>query len=359
MKSNKLFLFLLLAPALPCCVRGQGLYLSAGVHLVASGAPNLVLNNAGVTNNGQFAPDSSTILFTGDGPAANSFIGGDVPMSFYDIMIRKSSGEVKLNTDIAVAGTIGMVEGNLELNRHMLDLGTSGNISGETNNACITGSAGGTIRRTALLIAPRAINPGNLGVEFTSEADLGWTTIVRGHIQQKDGGIQRFFDITPERNGQCSASLRFFYLEGELAGGSKAELGIFSKDDEAGGWRQLGKESSDEEAGWVAKGDIGKMRRFTLATINMSGMPTRTGARSLLKIAPNPCYGKFRVVLVNGSAGDRVMRLVDASGKLLESKMVHCPVGTSSMEWDTAGIGQGLYYLIVDGMESQAVEILR
>ncbi len=80
------------------------------------------------------------------------------------------------------------------MNNYMLDLGSSGNIANESNNSCITGTTGGAIRITTVLNAPQGVNPGNIGVELTSDADLGSTVITRGHVQQTSSNGNRAFN---------------------------------------------------------------------------------------------------------------------------------------------------------------------
>src|SRR6202000_3430068 len=172
---------------LPFCIRAQAFRLEPGVQLVARGTPQLVLNNISMIINGAFAADSSTVLFTG-GLYSSALIDGDHPLSFYNLNIGMSSGDVKLNNNIAVAGHITMTSGSLQLNRYNLDLGRTGSIIGERASSCITGADGGTITVTASLIAPQAVNPGNIGVEFTSFESLGSTVITRGHESQASAG---------------------------------------------------------------------------------------------------------------------------------------------------------------------------
>jgi len=81
--------------------------------------------------------------------------------------------------------------GNLELNNHTIDLGATGHIAEERNEARITGISGGIIKATVLLNAPRSVNPGNIGVEITSAANLGLTPLQEGMCPKKRGWRNR------------------------------------------------------------------------------------------------------------------------------------------------------------------------
>ncbi|MBN9384482.1 MAG: hypothetical protein J0H74_27255 [Chitinophagaceae bacterium] len=322
-------------------VESQGLRLTPGAHLVISGAPQLVLQDAGLVNDGEVRADSSRWLFTGN----TSFIGGSHSISFYDLVI---GGDVQLNNHVSVADSIVMQGGNLRLNRYTLDLGRSGSIMGERNESRITG---GLIKVSALLDAPVEVNPGNIGLSLTSSANLGWTTIVRGHEQQTDAGIGRYFIIDPERNAPAPVSLRMFYFEGELSGKNKEMLGVLARGAMSGGWIGWGKDQADANAGWVAKKNIGGGQ---FVTLGISANRLRA-----VQIAPNPTSGQFRVTLVCEKEEDKVICLYDALGHLLLSRRVHCIGGSNSIEWNGTGLEQGVYRLGVEGMDPVMVEIMR
>jgi hypothetical protein len=322
-------------------VQSQGLRIMSGARLVVSGAPQLVLQDAALINDGEMRPDSSRCLVFGNA----SFIGGSRPTSFYDLVI---GGDVQLENHASVAGGIYMQGGNLQLNRYTLDLGRSGSIIGERNESRITG---GLIKVSAFLDAPVEVNPGNIGVAFTSGANLGWTTIVRGHEQQTDAGIGRYFTIDPESNSGAPVSLRLFYFDGELSGKNKERLGVFARGMKPGGWVVWGKDQADVSAGWVVKKNIGGARFVTL------GIPASRG--QAVQIAPNPTSGEFRVMLLCEKEEDKVLYLYDVLGHLLVSRRVHCIAGSNSIEWNGAGLAQGSYRLSVGGMEPVTVEIMR
>jgi hypothetical protein len=344
-------------------LRAQGLHLTSGINWVVSGAPCLVLDNAGLTNNGNFSAGSSTVLFTGNTITSGSFIGGNRPVSFYNLTIGKSYNDVQLNNNTVVTGTITMDSGNLQLNRYMIDLGHSGRIVGERNSSCITGVRGGTIKIAAILNAPRAVNPGNIGVEFTSEADLGSTVITRGHDQLTNPGgttsIQRWFDIDRETNTNAPAALRFFYLEGELAGKEKNVLTVFSAKERDNNWSVWGKDAADPVGNWVLKNGITAGHRFTLAMgpDPLSSRPVRPIAS--VQIYPNPSHNTFSMQMVSEKEGNGVIRLYDLSGHSLEEKRVHWQAGMTRIDWDISKYAAGVYYLSIGNQYDKALNIVK
>lgn len=318
-------------------VQSQGLRITPGARIVISGAPQLVLNDAGFVNDGELIADSSSFYFSGNALA----IGGVQPTSFYNLVI---GGDVQLYNHAAVAGGVFMQGGNLRLNRYTLDLGTTGRIVDERSGAAISG---GLIKARAYLDAPHEVNPGNMGLALSSGGAMGWTTIVRGNDQQTETGIQRYFNIEPERNTDVPVNYRVFYLEGELAGKSRNRLAMLTRS--ISGWRSLGKDQADAGAGWVAKQYTGGSQLITLA--NVLG--------DWLRVSPNPTNGPFKVTLTCGQEEDKAFSLYDMMGHLLKSRRVHCMAGVNTIEWDGAGCAAGTYRLVVEGEEPVTVVIMR
>ena len=340
-------------------LRAQGLYLSSGVNWVTKNSPWLVLNNANLTSDGHFSADSSTVLFTGDISPSHSFIGGYAPVTFYNLTISKS--DVQLNNNTTVIGTITLDSGSLLLNGYTLDLGTSGSIVGESDYSPITGSRGGTITITATLNAPHAVNPGNIGVELTSQANFGSTVITRGHLQQTTSSgatsIQRWFNIVPETNSNAPASLRFFYFDSELAGKDKNALALFSSKEGDDSWSVEGKDASNPVAGWIFKGNIGQRRRFTLATGSENSKPV--GAGTSLQIYPNPSHDMFTMQIVSEEAGNGVAQLYDLSGHLLEAKRVYWQAGVTTVNWDVSKYAASTYFLSIGNLVGGTTNIIK
>lgn len=333
---------------LPSLLHAQGLRINPGACMVASGTPNLVLNNAGLVNNGNLDADSSTVIFTGEAGAQGSFIGGENQVSFYNLMLSKTFNDVELNNSIMIRGRIIMNGGNLRLNNYTLDLGSSGVIQGESNKSFITGMEGGVIKVNALLDAPHAVDPGNIGVEISSDNNLGWTVISRGHVvsnsSDAQNSIQRWFDFAPAANAGLHATLRLFYLDGELAGNDKDQLNVFSSSGESGRWQISGKDKGDPSANWVMKDNIDQLHRFTLG-IQKNETLTSLEATAFPQVYPNPSHEALTLVLFSEKISKVKVSLYDASGHLLEQKEVYCQAGLNNIRWDMGRYAAGIYFM--------------
>ena len=226
------------AAVFPVWLSAQGVRLTPGSYMIMNGPVNLVLNNAGFITDGGFKQGTSTIIFTGNA-TVQPLLGSSNTTAFNHVTINRPSNDVQLNGDIAIEGTLTMIMGNLQLNSRSIDLGSTGNISGESNWSHITGTSG-SVRKTAILNAPQAVNPGNIGVALTSAANLGQTVIERGHLQQSlpgvGLGIQRYFTIMPTNNVAVNGTLRFYYLDTELAGIDENALTLWSGAEVGGYW---------------------------------------------------------------------------------------------------------------------------
>lgn len=345
--------------------QAQSLQLTPGINWVVNGPAQLILHNASLINNGGFIADSGTVIFTGDTFTPGAFIGGANPVAFYNLMIGNLANDLQLNSNTFVTGRITLDSGNLQLNNYLLDLGSSGSIAGERNEARIIGERGGAIRITAQLNSPHAVNPGNIGVEITSEANLGSTVITRGHVSQTNStgetGIQRWFNIVPETNTNLHASLRFFYLDDELAGKNKNALTLFSGEEMINALTPLGKDAADSVYNWILKSNIDQLHRFTLA-IGSGKAFSKTGASGIipsLKIYPNPAHDAFALQLISGEEGNGVMYLYDQSGNLLEERAAYWQAGVNTINWNISRYATGVYYLSIGGSNGSAIKIIR
>ena len=323
---------------------------------MVDGSSQLILHNANLINNGSFIPDSGTVVFTSDTGMAGAFIGGANPVSFYNLTIGKAANDLHLNNNTFVTGTITLDSGNLQLNGYLLDLGSSGSITGERNEARITGVQGGAIRITSLLNGPHSVNPGNIGVEITSEANLGPTVITRGHIQLTNSSgetsIQRWFDIAPETNTNLHASLRFFYLDEELAGKNKNTLALFSGDET---WTRWGRDdagtgdnavaTANAGANWVLKSNLDQLHRFSLSIGSGNAFSKTDRAITSMQIYPTPSHNEFTLQIVREKGGNGVIYLYDQWGRLLEERRGYWQAGVNTINWDIGKYAAGVYYL--------------
>ncbi|MBS1655095.1 MAG: T9SS type A sorting domain-containing protein, partial [Bacteroidetes bacterium] len=254
----------------------QGIYNTANI--VVNGNANITIQDGAFQNNGTFAADMSTVVLSGSAATTVSAIGGSSTTTFNNLTINKTSNGTQLAGNIAVNGNLTMQSGNLDMNLYNIDLGSgSGTIVNENNNARITGTAGGNIIKTVSLNAPSSVNPGNIGIEISSSANLGNTVIKRGHVQQTANGgfsIYRYFDITAVNNSSLNASLKMYYFDGELAGINKTDLQFYRSEDIGTTWSLAGKDNSDETNDWVIKNNIDRLSRWTLSA-NLTALPVQ------------------------------------------------------------------------------------
>lgn len=378
---------------LPAGLSAQGLY-NKGARLILNGPVKLILQNAGFTNEGFFKAGSSTVVFTGGGAA---HITGNTTFSFNHVTLGKSPGQtVVLHQDITINGTLTMDRGNLLLNNQTLFLGNAGSIAGESSQSYITGTQGGRIFLTRKVTTPlNAFNPGNIGVELTTAVAPGIMVIERRHVQESilpqetvlppqtlfsggSGGlgIQRSFTITAENNTDLNATLRFFYLDTELAGADETGLALWRDSDINSGLILAGSDHSDASGNWVEKNNLDRWGHFTLAggagtgllmrgNDNADAQPnkeqslTNPVARTTIQVYPNPSRDKFRIELFSDQEKDAVISLYDQSGRLLQQKKMHCRTGMNSISWDLGNYGGGVYYIVFKNPHLETIKIIK
>jgi hypothetical protein len=261
--------FLLVACFFSLTSYGQGgILIESGGYLVTNGTATIVVNDAGFINNGTFTKGSGTVSFAGTVGTTSSFIDGTAATNFYNLTVNKASNGIIIARNIGVSNNLTFTSGYLHLNTMVLDLGGAGTIVGESETNNIIGPVGGYVQRTQSLNAPSAVNPGNMGLEITSAADLGSTVIRRGYEQQSGASIYRYFDIIPTNNSSLNATINFNYLDAELAGIAEGNLGVFSSSNGGTIWTNLGADAVNTGSNYVTKNGINQLYRLTLSTIS-------------------------------------------------------------------------------------------
>lgn len=376
MIKNCIWIVLLksLAVFLPNNLHAQGLYIGPSANLVANGNVSIVLNNTGLINNGNFDAGNSTVRVTGDLTTGQSVLGGSSLTSFNHVTINRI-GNVVLNSDININGTITMIRGNLQLNNHMLDLTATGTITGESDSSRITGVTGGVVRKTAKLYAPNQINPGNIGVQITSNVNLGPTVITRRHMPQtmSNGvsGIERYFSIQPTRNYGLSATLLFYYLNAELAGANENSLTLWSRADLGNYWLPSGRDSINETHKYVVKTGIDHFTDVTLAPgsteqllrIN-NNIVAGTGAspgneQNAASIYPNPAKQQFVIRLISSIEKEYVISVYDHNGRLVESKKAGGRKGVNYIHWNMSSYANGAYLIVFENESFNSIQVIK
>ncbi len=151
-----------------------------------------------------------------------------------DLMISATAIPT-LSTGLTVNGNL-ILKSDVDLNGQDVVLGNSAFLIEE--NGTFYG-ASGTISTTRNLSNISSENVAGLGAIITTAADMGSTTIVRGHNAYPFGtnnSTKRYFDITPTNNIELSASLSFLYRESELNGNTESGLELFKSTDNKSTW---------------------------------------------------------------------------------------------------------------------------
>jgi hypothetical protein len=259
--------FLLMVLTQP--TRAQGIFTTSGSNLVANGTVKLVLNNSGFTNNGTFTAGNSSLVFTGDQSTPGSFIDGSANTGLYNLVLNKSANGMQLNRDISISNSLIFTSGDsLYLNSHVIDLGSTGFLSGETETSHLTGRNGGYVQSTATLNAPASVNPGNLGFTITSAANLGLTTIRRGQQQQSGASVMRYYDVAPANNSGLNAEIMMNYFHSELSAIPEGNLGVFYSSNGGTIWANLGLTSLNTTSNYITRDAVNTLSRFTLANVS-------------------------------------------------------------------------------------------
>lgn len=188
-------------------------------------------------NSGTFTPENGTVIF--NGPSGNQTITKSGGETFKNLTVNKSAGNVQLQNNITVTGTLTLTSGDVDLNGMVITISSTGTLSESAGNT-VKGNTG-YITCTKVLNAPAAVNI--LGAVITSSANLGSTTVVRGHAAQSCSGsssILRYYDITPINNSSLNATLGFSYDESELNGLSEAGSELYSSTNGGTSWTEMG-----------------------------------------------------------------------------------------------------------------------
>ncbi len=218
------------------------------------------------TNLGTLEPSSGDYWLEG---TTNTSLAGN-QMRFNNLHINKTAGaEVILNREIEININFEMISGNVNLNGNNVQLRSNGIILNESSSSYIYGSAG-VIKKTVSLNNPNNVNPGNIGVQITSNKNLGNTTIQRGHVAQNINGLTgiiRYYDVSPTTNTALNATVRFNYLDHEL--NANEELVLFPYRFDGTNWVKFSVNARDASANWVQTTNVASFSKWTLASCSL------------------------------------------------------------------------------------------
>lgn len=275
---------------------GQGtLRQTAGSHIKVVGGAYLVLNNMHVINDGslQQAPGDGFVKFTG---AQNVNLSGNGPIIFDELLMAKAGpSTLNLQREVIVLSKVLFDGGIINLGNSVLNLGTSGLFSQESETSRAFTLGAGYVKAGMHLDNPSGVNVGNLGALITSPENLGLTTVRRGHqLQTVPGGsIARYYDIMPAKNVGLKATLRFHYFDAEVNSIPEASLYQWKSKDMVL-WEVAGADSRDISTNYVERANHSKFDRITLAAAeapaitcpgNMTVSATQKGCKASVSFA--------------------------------------------------------------------------
>lgn len=357
-----LSIFLLTALA-PCFCGGQSLTITPGTQWVMKGPPQLVLSDLTFINNGTFIPDSSTVVFTGGnqtmvtiGGSGNSG-NGSSGTSFFRLTVNKAYGMVQVQRDIAASDMVKIVKGNLQLFATNLDLGTTGYLSGEQDNAYVIGLDQGLVRASAYVDTFTYVNPGQLGLMIRTPVNMGLTTIERTNTSAGVTGnvtsINRMYTVTAENNSGLNASVIFNYLPSELdypfAGSS---LSMYSADQFWGPWTNIGRDTSDTMGHLVIKFGLDHLHMLTLADTLDATKTFNANAN----VFPDPTTGVFTVAIRSQVSKVYTIVILSQFGTVISSQTMLVKAGTTrNLTVNINNQPAGYYYCLPDGPGSPAI----
>jgi len=199
---------------------------------IANNGTLKIANDFTIIGSGTYTDNGTTEFYDG----TNTH---NIPAATYNnlkINNVSSTYESYLYGDITVEGILEIAKGSLDMNGKAIALGTTGNLN--ENGGILIGGNGGTITATRTLNNSSSENVGGLGAIITSSANLGATTVIRGHESHENGNsghteksILRYYDITPITNTGLNATLRFSYFASELNSSTEADLALYRSTD--------------------------------------------------------------------------------------------------------------------------------
>ena len=225
------------------------IYVNGGVY--GSGAGQITNNGDINVTVGDWDNDVAITFLDGVGETTFSSssaqnINGTSSTSFYNLTINNSGIGIRLFSNISVANTMQMTDGDFDLQDYIVDLETTGSINGETEtNRIKVGNPAtntGTIQTTKNISSVTGYNPANLGLKISTNQNLGDRTIVRGHQIQMgsgtfttSGSVERYFDIPGigELDG-TNVNIEMYYWDAELNGHTGTDLVQFQWVQEGG-----------------------------------------------------------------------------------------------------------------------------
>jgi len=328
-------------------VSGQEVQISNGLNVTTDGPLQLVLTDMSLINYGSFKSDNGTLIFSGSSNYSRAFISGNVPLALHHLTIDLPAGDLQLQNHVFVSGNLTMTNGNVNLNNYSIDLGTTGRIEGESRSSRITGQNGGFIRATTNLNAPQQSNPGNLGLQLTSDKNLGQTIIIRGHTQQLNErgelSIARYYEVQPQFAADLQTQVVANFLDVESGNLNTNEIGLWSSRDGGSKWAAVSRTDNTYVLNESMNTSPLRLTYFTGRDNSIAG--------AFIQLFPNPVTTQFTLSFRYPKQEQLIINLYNEYGQLLESRKIVSLNGLNKLNWDVSKYPGGNYQLKFIGGE--------
>ena len=180
-------------------------------------------------------------------------------------IIITSTSSPTLSSNFTANGEL-ILNRDLNLNGYTITLGSNGYLN--EGNYRLYGTSG-TITTTRTLNNISASNVAGLGATITTSANMGSTTITRGHTTQGTGlSISRYYDITPTNNTGLNASLVFTYNDNEMNGNTETDLKLFKSTNSGTNWTVQNSSTVNTTNNTITQTGIDGFSRWTAADYN-------------------------------------------------------------------------------------------
>jgi hypothetical protein len=318
----------------------------------------LSLTNTDFISDGDFNAGASDIHFIST-DNEDIMVGG--PVDFDRIFVETNNSNLIMQSAIN-ANIVNFESGNFDLNSHSIFVFEL--IEGENNDRSFFGSNGGYVLHRTTLNTPSNVNPGNLGISFTSTENLGEINILRYHtVVDEDGNesLNRRYDLRFSENPTSqNGTIKFSYLEKELNGLPENDLRLWL--DDGTGWSLAGTETRNSGENWLEiSGNVIQSLNWTAASANFTPV-IDLGSNKQLEIGeiyPNPvAVGTQQINLPVSSSSnlDVSLRIVDQLGRQVASQEVQLHNGIDNLPVDVMSLSSGMYFLTVQA-ENQLISL--
>jgi hypothetical protein len=337
------------------------LTISSGTRWVTSGNVIVNLQDMSMTNNGTFTAGQGKVKFSGD---ASNAITGSSAITFNELEIAKSANNtLVLFSNFNVANKITFTSGLIDLNQKTISLNNGASLNNENEISRIIGPTGGEVTITTNMNKPNAVNPGDIGVSFTSQSNLGSVTIKRGHLSQSGTGltasINRYFNIQITGKKIKATTTKINYFDAELNGQDENTLAFYQSLNNGANWTNQSFTSRDAGANWVEKSSF---TDFGLLTLSGNVIPPpivkstedvmeNTSSGNKIIVGPNPNNGNFWFRL-SGIEKETIATLYTIDGKVIKQFRV-----TNLQQQQVNGLGNGMYILKVPGLNASKIVV--